>query len=286
MQHLSRWKADLALIMVSLVWGLSFIAIKYALQYFDPLWLLFFRNLSALLFLLAIGGKKLLFPNRKCFVSGTMLGLMLFLGYLTQTVGLQYTTASKAGFITGLSVVIVPILSAIFLKKNPHPITWGGVLLATIGLGLISVDFSQAFFLTYGDFLVLICAFAFAGHLVLVAHFAPKMGTMILTIYQIIAITVACGLAGLMTSPLPENVSLMAILAMIFLGVAATAGAFLIQVWAQKFTSPTKTVLIFSLEPVFCAIFAYFFLQEYLTIKGAIGCTLIFLATILASLKE
>lgn len=286
MQKLMQWKADISLALVALVWGSTFTMTKYALDFLDPILLLFFRNLIAFAFLSLIFAKSFIHTDRKTLISGLILGLFLFIGYATQTIGLKYTTASKAGFITGLAVVIVPLLSGLILKKLPKPLTSVGVVLAAVGLGLISLNFQEKFLLSYGDFLVLICAFAFAAHVVLVGKFAPDMSASLLTTFQLGGIALACGLMGFATESLPDTIPWQVWLIIIFLAFFATAGAFLIQLWAQKNTSPTKTILIFSLEPVFSAIFAYYFLHEYLTTKGLIGCGLIFLATVVASWDE
>jgi len=286
LQYLIQWKAELSLALVALIWGSTFTMTKYALDFLDPILLLFFRNLIAFLFMALIFYRTVLHSDRKTLINGLILGFFLFIGYATQTIGLQYTTASKTGFITGLSVVIVPLLSGLILKKLPSLLTNIGVALATIGLALVSLNFQEQFLLSYGDFLVLICAFAFAAHVVLVGKFAPDMSASLLTIFQLGGIALACGLMGFTTESLPRSIPWQVWLIIIFLALFATAGAFLIQLWAQKVTSPTKTILIFSLEPVFSAVFAYYFLHEYLTTKGLIGCTLIFLATILASWEE
>lgn len=286
LQYIHQWKAEISLALVALIWGSTFTMTKYALDFLDPLLLLFFRNLIAFLFLSLVFYKNILQTDSRSLLSGLLLGFFLFIGYAAQTVGLKYTTASNAGFITGLAVVIVPILSGFLLKKVPGFWTGAGVFLATIGLALISLNFAERFLLNYGDFLVTICSFAFAVHVVLVGKFAPQMSVALLTIFQLGSLAIACGLTGFATASLPDSVPWQVWLIIIFLALFATAGAFLVQLWAQKFTSPTKTILIFSLEPVFSAIFAFYFLQEYLTVRGIIGCGLIFLATILASLGE
>jgi drug/metabolite transporter (DMT)-like permease len=227
--------------------------------------------------------------------AGAVLGVLLCAGYGFQTAGLQFTTPARAAFITGLSVVIVPLLTASVLRKRIGPGVWLGVALATVGLALLSLGPDvlaggsliqiQASTLL-GDLLVLGCAFVFGGHVFMAGEYAPRLEVLTLTWVQL---AVAAGLAIVMTlaleHPKPEQLGPM-LPAAGFTGVFATVLAFTIQLRAQRFTSAIHTALIFSTEPVFGALFAYLLAGEVLAPAAVLGCGLILAGMLVAQLTD
>jgi drug/metabolite transporter (DMT)-like permease len=266
-----------------MVWGSTFVITKDALNYIPTYNFLALRFLLAFIFSSIIFYKNITRVNKETLVYGLIIGLVLFAGYAFQTIGLNYTTASKSGFITGFSVVIVPVLSSILLKKIPKKAVIIGVILAVVGLGLMTLN--SDYILNIGDFYTLLCAFAYALHIILVERYTVKVDSISLAIIQIGVVGVISFIISLFyyeSFIIPSSHS---VLAGIFItGILATSMAYIIQNTMQKFTSATHTALIYTAEPVFSAIFAYILLGEIMTIRGIVGSIFILLGMILAEI--
>lgn len=274
--------ADLALLVVTAIWGATFVIVKEAISHYPV-----FSFLSLRFSLAVFSFLPLLFSDRNPIKreelrAGFLAGFFLFAGYAFQTFGLRFTTASKAGFITGLSVVIVPILSAVFLRQSPPWKVWVGAGLAALGLALLSLK--DSLIPSFGDLLVLACAVAYAGQIVALGKFAPEMRTFPLTFAQlltvmIMSIALAVSFERPIIIPAPK-----VMWAGLFTGIAATSLAFGVQTFAQKYTSPSHAALIFSAEPVFAAFFAFLIAGETLGLRELVGCFMIAIAMILAEI--
>jgi len=268
-------------VLVTLIWGSTFVMVKDALNSVQPLGFLSLRFLLAAVVLGLLFRKRLRSSARREVVAGLLIGVWLFAGYFLQTVGLQYTTSSKAGFITGLSVVIVPVLATVLLREPPTQSAIVGASLATVGLAFLSLRGNLTF--SYGDLWVLGGALGFALQIVTVGHFAPSMDPARLTFFQI----AATGLISLALAPWVETLTFSlapsAWFAVVFTGLVATALVLSIQTKAQQFTSPTHTAVIFALEPVFAALFGFLLAGDRLGPRELIGCTLILLGMLAAS---
>jgi len=268
-------KADLALIFVTLGWGISFILTKNSLDFMAPLNFIAVRFITAFLLSALVFYKKFKRMNKKTLIHGSIIGFVLFLGYLVQTIGLQYTTVSNSGFITGFYVVLVPILSTLILRKRPENAAIVGTILAFIGLTLMSVK--SGLKINIGDILTLIGAFGFALHIIVIDRFTKDGESVLLGIIQIGVV----GFLGLFGSifeggfMIPSSLELWGNI--LFLAIICTAGAFIVQTVAQRYTTPTHTALIYITEPVFAAMFAYFLINETLSTQGMIGAFLILL---------
>ncbi|SJZ86437.1 DMT family transporter [Selenihalanaerobacter shriftii] len=278
-----RVKADLSLLFVVVVWGTTFAVMKDVFNTITPFYFLTLRFSFAALFLGVIFYKRLKKLDFATLKSGMLAGIFLFGGYAFQVTGLKLTTASKAGFITGLAVILVPIFSALIFKKMPSMMTWLGVILATIGLGLLT--FNGEFIFNKGDLLVLSCAVSLALHILLVDKYVESKDSILLAIVQVgmvaILSIISAGLEGSFVA-----VSDMSIwISIIYMGILGTALAFVIQNKAQTFTTPTRTAIIFSMEPVVGAIFAYLYLGEMISINGYWGGALIVFGMLLAEIK-
>ncbi len=288
-------RADLALLAVTGVWGATFVMVKDALAAAGPFTFLTVRfALAALVMapLLATARQRRAWSVRLT-VSGAIVGVALFAGYAFQTVGLQFTTPARAAFVTGISVVIVPVISALVLRKRVGRGAWMGVVLAAFGLAALSLGpdllagaplFQGATAL--GDVIVFGCALAFAVHIVIVGEMSPRHGTYGLALAQI-ATAAVLGLLFAAAVERPTGGQIVAILpAAAFTGVVATVLAFTVQVRAQRFTSATHTALVLSLEPVFGAVFAYLLIGETLSPPALLGCALILTGMLVAQLGE
>ncbi|KYK38310.1 MAG: hypothetical protein AYK18_07570 [Theionarchaea archaeon DG-70] len=272
--------SDIGLLMVAFVWGLTFVIVKESLFYISPFKFLFYRFSLSFLLLLGISIKKLKNITVKTVKYGSFIGIALFCGYGFQTVGLQYTTPANAGFITGLSVVIVPFLSFALLQKKPSIYSIIGVLCAVVGLFFLSF---QQFDMNYGDFLVLLCAFSFAMHIILVGKYAPFYDPVLLTMVQIGMVAL---LSGVLSAGQSSVINATVIEALIVTALFATVMAFLVQNMAQKYTPPTRTAVVFAVEPVFAAVCSFLLIHEVFTVRKIIGCVLILAGMLITELKK
>jgi drug/metabolite transporter (DMT)-like permease len=289
------WQADLLLLAVTAIWGATFPMVKNATDLsgggVPTYWFLAFRFTIAALLLATLFRRRLAAAPLRTWGAGALIGAFLFAGYAFQTFGLAYTTSAKAGFITGLCVVMVPVLAVVWLKRRPNPGAWLGVVTATVGLGLLSLNADLK--PTYGDLLVFCCAISFALHITSVSRFAGPHDPYALAIIQIGTAgllswllhlldkgTLAPGVAGVLWFSHPAYVLPYGLVC----GFLATAAAFLLQNVLQPHTTPTHTALIFAAEPVWAAVFSYLLLGETLTLRGYIGAALILGGMLLAEL--
>jgi drug/metabolite transporter (DMT)-like permease len=275
----SQW-ADFSLLLVALVWGSTFVIVKLAIEDLPPFPFLAIR------FALAFISLSLFLYFQKAHISkgtllkGVALGGFLFSGYAWQTVGLQYTTASNAGFITGLSVVFVPALVTLTTRKLPSPGLILGILCALVGLAFLSLG--DRFQLNKGDLMVLVCALSFALHIFFVGRYAPQTNATVLASVQILTVSVLSGISSMFSPQSMMHFSTNVWVALLITAIPATSLAFFVQSKMQKFTTPTHTALIFSMEPVFAAISAFFLAGEILTPKGLIGAGLVLVGMLIA----
>jgi drug/metabolite transporter (DMT)-like permease len=245
--------SDFTLLFVVFIWGSTFVMVQNAISFLEPFSFNAVRFFIAFLLLfiwnLALKGKRKTTWEKGLWLSGTKLGIWLFLGYAFQTIGLLYTSPSKAGFITGLSVVLVPIFSMMLLKQKPSRNALLGVTAATIGLYLMTVVESSS--LTLGDFLVFLCAISFAMHIITTAKFAGKYSALPLTIVQIFTVALLSFIFGIFFEDFSVvlNPDVMfrgdVWVALLVTSTLATAFAFLAQTYFQAYTSPTRVAIIF-----------------------------------------
>jgi drug/metabolite transporter (DMT)-like permease len=282
--------ADSALVLVALIWGSTFVMVKDVIREVPPIFFLGLRFASGAITLALV----LVVLRRWRGLSmrevgwGGLLGVFLYAGYVFQTLGLQTTTASNAGFITGLYVVMVPFLGIPILKQVPGALQWLGVGLATVGLALLSFRFNErgelAFSINSGDALVLCCTIAFALHLVYIARVAGGLDPLRLAFVQIVVCALLCVLTSIPLEPRVAGLSGETWAGIAFLGVVATALAIALQVSMQRFTSAVHAVLIFSLEPVFAALFGVWLQDDRLQIGAWVGAGLILSGMLVAEL--
>ena len=281
---LKMLKADLSLIFVVIIWGTTFPLMKIALGNVKPFYFLSLRFITAFIVLTLILNKRLKKLNLKSFKKGSFLGLWLFFGFAFQIYGLQFTTASRSGFITGLSVVIVPILAIFILKEKPTLSSWIGVLLALTGMYFLT-GFTEAGF-NLGDLLTFFCAVSIASQIVFLSKYIKDEDPLVITWLQITTVMVLSTVISFFEASSGVTISANSIFVIVYTGIFASALAIFIQSRAQQFTTSTHVGLIFSLEPVFGAIFSFFILQEVLTTMGMIGGALIFTGIILSEIGD
>lgn len=275
--------ADLSLLFVAIAWGIGFIVIKNALDFMDPIYMLFLRFTLSSLLMGIIFIKKTKTINIGDLKAGIIIGIILFFAFLSQTVGLQYTTVAKQAFITASNVVIVPFLLWFIIRKKPDIYEIIAAILCFVGIGLISIEGVMKF--SKGDILTMICAVFFACHIISVGHYAKKHDPIKLTIIQFgtaaVLSLLACLVFGIEFSPITMDISK----AILFMALVSTIFAFGIQNVAQKYTTPSHAAIILSLESVFGSVFSIIFLKDKLTLQLIIGCLIIFVAVITAETK-
>lgn len=276
-------RADLMLLGVAAVWGATFVVVQDALNGIGPYFFLAIRFSMACLFLSLIFFNKLKKINRVNLAAGFFIGIFLFGGYAFQTVGLKYTGAANAGFITGLSVVLVPLFTAIGYRRLPSRFLILGVLSATAGLGLLAIG--EAFSVNRGDVLVFFCAICYALHIILVGRYAARLDPVLLAIIQIGTVSAISFIFGLALEEMPAEITRPVWTALLITAIPATALAFLIQNKVQQFTSTTHTAIIFTTEPVFAALTAFLFANEFLAARQLVGCFLILAGMLAVELK-
>lgn len=279
-------KAHLLLLAATFAWGSTFIVVKSALANSTPLVFNAARMTLSAVVLCLIFFRQLRSLTVGAFRAGFELGTIMWLGYEFQTAGLLYTSASKSAFLTGISVVLVPLLLAVFWRRHVNRYTLAGVCAAFVGLYLLCVPAGQGFSLASlnrGDLLTLVCAVAFAFQIIFVGRSAQHHSFAHLVTVEI----AVCAAWMLVSVPIAERHGFIRFTPSMFWALASTAlfatvGCFIAQAWAQQFTPPTHTALIFSMEPVFAGLTSFFLLGERLGARGLFGATLI-LAGVLAS---
>lgn len=278
-----RNKANFALLGVAMVWGSSFVLSKDTLNHLQTF------NFLALRFLLSgaicsiLFYRNMLTLTKRTLLHGTIIGTVLFFAYALWAYGLNFTSASKSGFIIGFAVVIVPMLSAVILKKMPPTPSIAGAFVAVAGLAMLSLDGGTA--LHKGDLLTLAAAFMFALHIITIGQFTLTADSIALAVVQISVV----GILSLPVTLIWESpvipIGTQVWLNLSLLIVLCTAVAYIVMNHMQKYTSPTHTALIFTTEPVFAAFFAFLLLGETLNLRGFIGSIFILSGMIISELN-
>ena len=282
---LYEFRADLLLLTVAIAWGVTFLMVQDAISTTPVYAFLFFRFALASILMFIISYRFLNELNKKTILYGVILGIFLFSAFATQTFGLMYTKSSIVAFITGLNVICVPFLTYLFFKDKIKLNVLIASFIAVIGLYLLTMSGTLVF--EKGEFLTLICAILFALQIIFTGKFSNQVNVFLLVLFQLITVSILALIFSLsldsVTFNIPYNYAFFK--AVIITAIFATVYAFLIQTYMQQFTTATKTAIIFTMEPVSAAIFAYFTANEVLTIVQFIGAVLIILATLIAELK-
>lgn len=288
--HGTRWRrtrAELAIASVSFIWGATFVVVKSALADASTLVFLALRFALGTLLLLALfrlrrGSLDGFFQQWR---GGLLCGFFLFIGYALQTAGLQTTAASKSAFLTGLFVVLVPLLSSVLRRRAPRPVESVGALLAIGGTALLTLSPAAGFRLSSGDLLTIGCAVAFSAHMLAVERFSSPDGHQSLTLWQVLWVCVFSAAGCWWVEP-PRLVPTPRLAsALLITALLATAVSFALYTWAQARTTASRASLLFALEPVFAAVTAWFWSRESWSIRTFAGAALILGAILLVELK-
>lgn len=280
----NSYKADLVLLLITVIWGAGFPVTKFALQTITPMYIIALRFIIASSLLSIIFYKKLKEINKSIIKPSLILALLLFAAYVFQTIGMQYTTASKSGFFIGLAVLFVPFFSYCYLKTEIQPKIIISTLIAALGLFLLSFEGNSISF-NKGDFLMILSAICCAWHLIFSSVYVLKHDAILLSLLHMIFIAVFGFIAAITFETFPKNISIISFGSLLFMAILCTAFAFLVQIVALKYTTATHEAIIFTTEPVFGALTSWLLLNEKLGIKGIIGGVLIVIAMLLSELK-
>lgn len=275
--------ADIALVFVAIFWGGGFVVVKDALDHMTPMYIMAIRFTAATIIMSLIFWKRLKKATLEDFKAGTVIGTFLFLGFTTQTIGLQYTTAGSQAFLTGTNVVFVPFLAWAVSKKHPgwHAII--GAVLCLVGIGLLTLR--EGLSINYGDLLTLVCAVFYAFHITSVGHFAEKRDPVLLSVIQIGVTAVLFLVSAAIFEPFPKTINKNIVVGVGYLTIFSTVLAFLIQNVAQKHTTSSHAAIILCQESLIGAILSVIILKEIFTLQMVIGCMVIFIAVIITETK-
>jgi len=267
------------LVAVTAVWGVTFVQVKDAVAIYPLFAFLALRFGIAGCTLAIPGAKRVRSLGLSGIAAGALAGSLLGGGYVLQTAGLERTTVSSTGFVTGMYVVLTPLLGLAILRVRIARAAWGGVVLATIGLAMLSGIHGGA---VVGDLLVLAGAAVYSLQIVLMERFAPRYDAVAFTLVEMLAAFVGLAVvaAALSQFSVPHGRTVWA--ALLVTGIFASALAFLAQTWAQRRASATQTALAFSLEPVWAALFGFTLAGDRLDAIGWLGCVVIMAGIVIA----
>ena len=289
------WKNPILLFITAVVWGGAFVAQSVGTDYVGPFTFNFARCILGALVLIPcmflldrINGnaekeepKKEPMERKTLIIGGTCCGVALFAAGNLQQFGIQYTSVGKAGFITAMYIVLVPVLG-IFLKRKAGIKVWGGVLLAVAGLYLLCM--TDGLSVNFGDLLMLMCAFIFAIHILIIDYFSPKVDGVRMSCIQFLVCGLLSGVGMLLTETVDVQAMLKAWMPITYAGVMSCAVGYTLQIIGQKDMNPTVASLILSLESVVSVLAGWVLLGESLSLRELSGCVLMFAAIILAQL--
>lgn len=288
-------KSDLLLLLSATIWGFAFVAQRMGMDHVGPFTfngIRFFLGAAVVFPFIARNSQQQLpktvasagvLGRRALFFYGALAGLTIFAGASLQQVGLVYTTAGKAGFITSLYVVMVPLMGSAWGQRTRAG-TWGGALIAAVGMYLLSVN--EDFTIAFGDLLELMGAVFWACHIHLIGWLSPKTDSLQLAFVQFMV----CAAASLVTALMVETIrvaDLMAVaLPILYGGVLSVGVAYTLQVVAQRHAHPAHAAILLSLEAVFAAVGGWLILGEVMSVRGLIGCLLMFTGMLVSQLYD
>jgi drug/metabolite transporter (DMT)-like permease len=265
-----------ALIVVTAVWGLTFVQVKDAVAIYPVLAFLALRFGIASVTLAIPGARRIRGLGRKGLVAASFAGALLAAGYVLQTFGLERTSVSSAGFVTGMYVVLTPLIALVLFRIRIGAAAWIGVLLASAGLAMLAGVHSGG----KGDLLVLGGAAVYSLQIVLMERYAPLYDAIGFTLVEMLAAFVVLVVFAVPQLSVPHGWTVWG--ALLVTGIFASALGFVVQTWAQKTTSATRTALLFALEPVWAALFGYTIAGDRLGVAGWGGCAVIMVGIVLA----
>jgi drug/metabolite transporter (DMT)-like permease len=284
-----RLRAELALALCTLLWGSTFVVVKNSLDHSSVFVFLALRFTLAGACMAVFSPKVFRALQREEIFAGVRLGFFMFCGYAFQTAGLRYTTASNSGFITGSSVVLVPLILALFWGKRVTLWVYFGTIAAGTGLHFLTVPVTGVAHLNRGDVLTFFAAISYAVHIILVGEYAREHSVAALSVLQVLACAVMAWLTAFGADAIRWQLMRFSSTPELWAGIAvcalfATAVAFSLQLWAQQYTTPSHAAILFTLEPVFAMITSYLVLGERLGLRSVAGAGMVLVGILAAEL--
>ncbi len=279
------------LVLTALIWGVAFVAQSVGSEHVGPFTFLSSRSLIAgvaLLPLIAFRRRTSPAPKtpadrKNLWIGGLLCGCALTVASAFQQIGIAETTVGKAGFITALYIVIVPLFG-LFLKKRVPLMVWLGVVLAVVGMYLLCI--TEGFSISRGDFFVLLCAACYSVHILVIDHFSPRVDGVRMACIQFFTCGILSGIVMLIAEKPTADVLVAAWLPILYAGLLSSGVGYTLQIVAQKNVPPTIASLLMSLESVFSVLAGWVLLGQALSLRELLGCVLVFAAILLAQLPE
>ena len=284
-----RFRADLSLAFCTLLWGATFVVVKSSLGYSSVFVFLSARFTLAALLMAAFRPQVFRSLKREELLAGAALGFFMFGGYAFQTAGLQYTTPAKSGFVTGSSVVMVPLLLGLFWGRRLTLWVYSGVFAAVFGLYFLTVPSEGISQLNRGDLLTFVAAGLYAMHIILVGNYSRRHSVAALSVLQVAACAALAWLATGLTAatgwqPVRFSWESKSLIGIAVCAVLATAVAFSIQLWAQQYTTSSHAAILFTLEPVFASLTSYLLIRERFGNRALVGAAFVLAGILIAEL--
>lgn len=289
---MSILRSNLLLFLAAAIWGVAFVAQRMGMEYLGPFTFNGVRFALGSLSLLPLilfykdsspRNRDASYDSKNVVVAGLLAGVVLFIAASLQQIGLLYTTAGKAAFITCLYIVMVPLVG-IFLKQYVSMSTWVGSVIAVGGLYLLCVK--DSFFISYGEVLELVGAFFWTIHILVIDHFSRKVNVLKLACVQFIT----CSILSIITALLIETINMEAIylsaIPILYGGICSVGIAYTLQIIGQKYAEPSHAAIILSMETVFAALGGWLILNEKLGVQESLGCAIMFLGMLLSQLQS
>jgi drug/metabolite transporter (DMT)-like permease len=285
-------QANVLMLLAAAIWGFAFVAQRVGMESMGPHLFNSIRFIIGALVLLPLlfwfthsspkeTNNETKVPFKYLMLGGLLAGVFLFAGASLQQVGLQYTTAGKAGFITGLYIFFVPLIG-LFLGQRTGSGTWLGALLALYGLYLLSVR--EDFTLAYGDALQLLCAIMFAGHVLVIGYLARRMDTIKLSLIQFAVAGMISLFIALLIEPISWDMVVATAAPLLYAGIMSTGVAYTLQIIAQQHAHPSHAAIILGSEGLFAVLGGWLLLAEQLSERGLMGCTMMLVGMLVSQL--
>ena len=286
-----RYFGDLMLFLAAFIWGTAFVAQVTGMDKIGPFTFNMARSIIAIICLgayLIITKAKLPKDIGILLQGGLVCGFFIFMGTSLQQIGLQYTTAGKTGFITSFYILIIPFLTMFFLKHKIDLLTWISIIIGFIGLYLLAIPSLSDFSINKGDFIVFLGSFCWGGHILIIDYYSKKVSPVELSFLQFVILTILSGICAFLFEN--ETATLSNIFhswkSIAYAGFLSSGIAYTLQMVGQKYTNPIVASLILSLEAVFAALAGYFMLDEVMTSREFLGCSIVFLAIIFSQIPK
>lgn len=280
---MQKFKGELLMLITAVMWGSGFVGMAKGLEHWTVFQLMAGRFLLASIILSFIFYKKLKLISKAVIWKGAILGAILFVAFALQTMGLEYTTASKNAFLTAINVIIVPIIAYVIYKRKIDRFEFIAAGVAVVGIGFLSLQDSMT--INIGDFLSILCAIGFAFDIFYTNVFVKAEDALALTIVQFYTATVLSVVSVIVLGEVSTTYTSEGLGIIVYLAIFCTAVAYVCQNIGMQYANPTKSAIILSTESLFGTIFSVIILNELLTGRMLVGCVLIFFAILFAEVK-